>query len=480
MDIKINGHDFKYDITSMAMLFFPGEKVYYVNRSSATLRARSILKVKDGKYFSYSSVFMGGKTFSSSKVAPLDYDIKNLVKQTFYIACQKATGITSPWGILTGIRPLSVYTKLINNGRCPQTILKNEYFLSDDKIKLLSLIYDAEAPYVKQDSKDVSVYISIPFCPSKCSYCSFISVSATNKTDLLSEYLDLLKEEIKSKSDLIKYFSLKVKSVYVGGGTPGILSEKQLKDLINVISDCFDVDELEEFCFEIGRPDTVTAEKIRILQNNKVSRICINTQTTNNDILTLVNRNHTFHDYKSSVSNTKKISTAVINTDLIAGLPNETSESFKKSIEDVIATDVENITVHTLAIKKSSVLADDLNNYKPVNDSVVSMLEYAYDRLLECGYIPYYIYRQKNCVSNGENIGFCKPDTIGKYNIYMMEDVHSVISCGAGASSKIIDGTKVDRIINVKYPMEYVREYYKVKNNTEKIRIKLKELNEYE
>lgn len=476
MDIKINGHEFNYDITSMAMLFFPGEKVNYVKYSTSPLRARSSLGLLNGKYISSSTLFYNKKYYTVKKTANADVDIKNLVKQTFYLACSKATGIVSPWGILTGIRPLSVYARHIWAGDNPEIILKKEYYVAENKISLLSQIYKAELPILESNRSDVSLYISIPFCPSKCSYCSFVSVAATNKYTLLSQYLENLFFEIRAKAKLIKEFNLNLKSIYIGGGTPGILNENQLVELFNLLSELFDLDKIEEICFELGRPETVSTQKLNILEKYNVSRVCINTQTTNDSILNSVNRKHSFKQYTDAILSVKNKPFRSINTDLIAGLPGENYNSFCKSVDDVIDLDIDNITIHTLAIKKSSNLSDDSNNYSPVNTEVTSMLEYAYDKLISAGYIPYYIYRQKNCVSNGENIGFCKPDKLCLYNIYMMEDVHSVIACGAGASTKFINGKKVDRIINVKYPMEYVREFDKIENNINKTHQKMKEM----
>ena len=474
MDIKISGHDFEYDITSMSMLFFPGEKVNYVNRSKNTNHIISSLKNVDDKLVSKTTFYFNNKVFTSQKTASVDCGQKNLVKQTFYKACSKATGIESPWGILTGIRPLSVFAKHSLEGDNAAEIMASEYYLKPSKIEILESIYNIQNQ-IMSDPKDISIYISIPFCPSKCSYCSFISVAATNTSTLLDEYLLKLEEEIKIKSKIISDFGFKVKSLYIGGGTPGILSCKQITKLLDICDSCFDIKSIDETCIEIGRPELISNEKLSLLKKFNFNRICINTQTTNDVVLDKINRKHTYLQYTDSVELAKKYEFDSINTDLIAGLPGEDYSSFCKSVNDVIDNGVNNITIHTLAIKKSAKLSEDKSNYNANNSSVSDMLEYAYGALVKNGFVPYYIYRQKNCVSNGENIGFCKPDAVCKYNVYMMEDVHTVISCGAGASTKIINGKKTDRIINVKYPMEYVREFDKILNNTQKITDILKE-----
>lgn len=474
MDIKINGHNFEYDITSMSMLFFPGEKVYYVNRSKNSNHIISSLKRLDNKLISKTTFYFNNKVYTSQKTVSVDCDSKNLVKQTFYKACLKATGIESPWGILTGIRPLSVFAKHSLEGDNATEIMASEYYLKPSKIEILKSIYDIQKQ-ITSKTKDISIYISIPFCPSKCSYCSFISVAATNTSSLLDEYLLKLEEEIELKSKIISMFGFKVKSLYIGGGTPGILSFAQLAKLLDVCDRKFDIKAITETCIEIGRPELISDDKLSLLKKYNFNRICINTQTTNDAVLEKINRKHTYLQYLDSVELAKNYGFDSINTDLIAGLPGEDYSSFCNSVNDVIDSGVNNITVHTLAIKKSAKLSEDKSNYKAKNSSVSDMLEYAYGALIKSGFVPYYIYRQKNCVSNGENIGFCKPDAVCKYNIYMMEDVHTVISCGAGASTKIIDGKKTDRVINVKYPMEYVREFDKIIFNTKKITDILKE-----
>lgn len=478
MDIKLVGHTFEYDITSMSMLFFPGEKVNYVNRSSADKRIISAVYHKDNKIVSVTRFRYNNKNFYSQRTVNSDYDIKNLVKQTFYLVCRKATGISSDWGILTGIRPLSVYSKLNKNADA-FSLMKSEYFVSSSKIHMLKKINSVYST-LEHNSGDVSIYISIPFCPGKCSYCSFISVSATSTGKMLDDYLLNLHKEIELKADIIKKLCLNIRSLYIGGGTPGVLNEIQLESLLSVLEKHLGLKNIDETCIEIGRPETLTEHKLKIINNYSFNRICINTQSTNDNVLSIVNRKHTYKQYVDAVKVARNFKELAINTDLIAGLPDETYESFCQSVNDVISLGVENITIHTLALKRSAKLYDDVNNFKATDNKVDLMVNYAYNTLIKAGYIPYYIYRQKNCVSNGENIGFCMPEYVCKYNLYMMEDIHSIIACGAGASSKVIDGSKVDRVINLKYPMEYNSEFYKIINNTNKLFeiLKVKRANE--
>ncbi len=469
MNIIVKGHEFFYDISSMLLLFFPGSKAEYVDKCYNKDCIRSFLIFKNNKHVSITKVRLNSQTFVAQKTVNTDCDIKNVVKYTFYKACEKATKITSPWGILTGISPLSVYKKLVTKTDDVNKTLKEQYLVTQPKIDILSNIFLINNKFVTYNKKDISIYVSIPFCPSKCSYCSFISLSAVNKEKLLQQYVQLLCCEIEQKAPIISKFNLNIKSLYIGGGTPGILSYEQLKKLLLTLNKQFDLSSIPEKCFEIGRPDTVDCDKFELLNLYGFDRICINTQTTNDTILQKVNRNHTSKQYFNAVKLAKNYNFKSINTDLIAGLPGESVDSFKKSIDDIISSGVDNITIHTLAIKRAANLSDDKQNYNANRPDVDVMLNYAYSQLNKHGFVPYYLYRQKNCLANGENIGFCKPDTPCLYNIYMMESIHSVLAFGAGASTKIVNGTNIERVINIKYPMDYVREFDKINDNYIKI-----------
>jgi len=476
MEIKISGHQLEYDVTGMSMLFFPGDAVVYTNRPKGERR----LYTRLSKGVAYARFCYGEQVYYSQKKMSDDSrdSLLEAVKYTIYQVFHRATGIAPPWGILTGIKPTGVYRRILDArgvGATRQFLLKN-YCMQPEKIPLLHQICKVMETVQTDCKKEASLYVSIPFCPSRCTYCSFISVAAEKSHRLIDRYLEYLMPEIKEKCAVLHRNGLRIKSVYVGGGTPGILNVEQMERLLTVIRDCAP-EKLEEFSFELGRPDTVTKEKLELLKRMGVSRICINTQTTNDDILRSVGRNHTRAQYFDAVSLTKQMNFDSINTDLIAGLPNETEESFAQSLEDVLSVGVDNVTIHTLSIKRSSRLHNEGDHFDPANDHVQRMLDRAYDRLLKAGYIPYYMYRQKNTVSNGENIGFSRLETIGKYNLYMMEDLHTVAACGAGASSKIItqQNGRIERIINMKYPYEYINENEKISNNTELLDRKIKE-----
>lgn len=475
MNILVYGHEFKYDLTSMSMLFFPGEQVVYAKAGPKQKQLISRVVITDaGKCIIKARLNLKtGKVFRCIRVCKNQKEaLLNAVKQTAFIVLSKATGLKPPFGIMTGIRPLSVYIRLINEGQNAVSALQKEYYMSAKKAQLLDEIYKNQQVIYRSEKKgDISLYISIPFCPSKCSYCSFISVAATkNNRQLIDNYLKLLYNEITLKLKLISEFGKGVSSVYIGGGTPGILDENLLKELICHISDSLDLSSLKEYTCEIGRPDTVTPQKLEILKSGGVTRVCINTQSTNDAILSKIGRNHTFIDYQRAMDTALGLGFKSINTDLIAGLPSDTVESFLKSLSDIITLGADNITVHTLAIKRASQLSQDLNNFRANSEQTEKMIDYSYNLLKGACFMPYYIYKQKNAVSNSENIGYAKSGKFCFYNVEMMEDLHTVIACGAGASSKFINGGRTDRIINVKYPFEYVNEYEKVLDNIKKTR----------
>ncbi len=481
MEVKITNHQFEYDITGLCLLFFPGESVRFVRRSRQPVRLLSRLTQEKNGKVAKAIFYNNGKNYYCTKKVAGDQkdDLLAAVKYTVFTVFHRATGICPPWGILTGIKPTGVYRRILNEKGPAQTraFLLKEYCMQPEKIPLLHQICKVMETVQTDPAQEASLYVSIPFCPTRCTYCSFVSVAAEKSHRLIEPYLEYLEPEIREKCAVLKKHGLTVRSVYVGGGTPGILNATQIERLLNVINECLDTP-LAEFTFELGRPDTVTKEKLAVLKRCGVTRVCINTQTTNDSILETVGRKHTRKQYFDAVSLTKVMEFDSINTDLIAGLPGEDEASFNRSLEDVLSLGVDNITIHTLSIKKAAKLHDNKENFDPANDRVQRMLDGAYSRLLSAGYVPYYMYRQKNTVSNGENIGFARPETIGLYNLFMMEDMHTVAACGAGASSKLIfsPNGRIERIINMKYPYEYINENDRIRQNTQLLERKLKEI----
>ncbi len=385
---------------------------------------------------------------------------------------------TPSWGIMTGVRPAKVASDYLRRGFSAaktKSALRQDYFLYPKKAALVTEIAQLEArlasPYY---SGYCSVYISIPFCPSRCAYCSFVSYTSKKLLSLIPDYVDALCREIDLRFELIRELGLKVASVYIGGGTPTILTDEQLARVLSHVAKGTDVSALVEFTLEAGRPDTITAEKLRIAKRMGVTRISVNTQTINDEVLRSIGRSHTSEDFYHAFELAVNSGIDCINTDLIAGLPGENFISFSKSFDRMMELRPENITVHTFTVKKAAdILKHGATVYSRVNKDAGKSVDYSQIRAKANGFRPYYIYRQKNTVGNYENVGFSLDGYEGLYNIVMMEEIHSVVSAGAGAVNRLVlprdcdgniggadDGAtvKIKRIFNPKYPYEYLRE----------------------
>lgn len=388
---------------------------------------------------------------------------KTIVGRAFLKAAEKVYGFISPFGMITGIRPAKLALSYLERGFSDNEIdgiFRSVYMIEPEKSRTLIDIASRERSLLHSlGEKTFSLYVSIPFCPTRCSYCSFVSYSTERLLSMISDYLVRLFEDIRVIGKLTSEIGLTLYSVYVGGGTPSILTEQQIGRLLECIYSSFDTSNLREFTFEAGRPDTVSLEKLDMLRSFGVDRISINTQTANNDVLRRIGRQHTFEDYLEKLSLARSVGFKSINTDLIAGLPGECFESFCNSLERVIECGVENVTVHSLTLKKSSFLRTDKETDLLTNGlRVRRMLDYARASLDKNGYYPYYIYRQKNTVGNLENVGYSKDRLECLYNILMMEEFHTVFSAGAGAVTKLVspDRTHIERLFEQKYPYEYL------------------------
>ncbi|MBR2024228.1 MAG: coproporphyrinogen dehydrogenase HemZ, partial [Clostridia bacterium] len=342
--------------------------------------------------------------------------------------------------------------------------LKNRYFLSDNKIELALKVAKNEGEILKiSNNENCSLYISIPFCPSRCNYCSFISYATPKLFELIPDYINKLVEDIKCTLINIKKQHLNLLTIYIGGGTPTVLTENQLELILKTVNDYVDVNSLLEFTLEGGRPDTITDEKLKIAKKYGVDRISVNPQTLNDSVLESIGRKHTAKEFFDAYDRVKKSGIKFVNTDLIAGLENDNFESFKSTIDNIIKLNPDNITVHAFSVKKSAqILRDNENIYDTTDDYAIKSVDYAYEILTQNGYEPYYMYRQKNTICNLENVGYAKKGTFGIYNVLMMSDSHTVFGVGAGATTKIvknIDGNlEINRIFSKKYPYEYLQD----------------------
>ena len=382
---------------------------------------------------------------------------KQELKRNIYLYFSKIIKYEPPWGILTGIRPTKIVNELFNQGKNKEeiiTILKQEYLIKDHKVNLLLKATENQR-YINQQLREnsVSIYIGIPFCPSRCSYCSFTSYEISEKAS--SQYLIALFREIDYVLAETKKRNIIVESVYVGGGTPTSLSNKDFEAFISFLSSKLDFKTLKEFTVEAGRPDTINEEKLNILIENNCTRISINPQSMNDKTLVNIGRKHSAELLTDTYQLIKKFHFDVINMDIIAGLPGEDIDDFENTLDQVVKLNPDNITIHNLAIKKTAKLKsehianDDTNKQKA--DLTIKMLELSYDKMSENGYEPYYLYRQKDMLGNLENIGYSKKGKEGIYNVRIMEENQTIIAMGASGVSKVYfpSENRLERIPNV-------------------------------
>lgn len=369
----------------------------------------------------------------------------------------------SPWGILTGIRPVKIASKLIKSGKSPVETI--EYFVNElettkEKAELAVRVAMVEMPIIDaMNPKGISIYIGIPFCPTRCLYCSFVSNSVARSAKLIPEYLQCLKKEIAYTADIIRQNKNIIESVYIGGGTPTTLNAEQLDFLFETVFSEFDLANNKEFTVEAGRPDTINAEKLKTIKKYNIDRISINPQSMNGETLKVIGRNHTPDEIRNAIHLARGCGIDCINMDIIAGLPGETVDMFKYTVEEVEKLNPENTTVHTMSIKRSSKLNETLSDYDLTKGDYVSeMVDFAMKTVSSNGKNPYYLYRQKNMLGNLENVGYAKPGTESLYNIYIMEEVQTIISLGCGGVTKTVDRDtdRIERIFNVKEPKDYI------------------------
>lgn len=459
MILRIYGHDFHYECENLCRVFFPNEKINIVYDDSGEDELTVVTKYEEGAVSA--DVTVNGENRSLRKETDDESAELDLAKLIF-AALSDLTGYTPPWGVLTGVRPSKLMLRLIADmgEEGARDYFENGLLVSEQKTKLAMTVAAAEDKIVSSSKPEsFSLYVSIPFCPSRCSYCSFVShsIANANAKKLFPEYLEKLTEEIALTGKTARENGLRLESIYFGGGTPGVLEASQLDMLQCAIEKNFDLSSIREYTVEIGRPDTVTAEKLSMLKLHKVDRISINPQTFNQETLDVIGRKHSVEQAINAFRLAKGYGFRCINMDLIAGLPGEDFGIFRDSLDTAVMLSPENITVHTLALKRSSTL-----NYEgaqvSADNEAKKMLDYSYQKLIQSGYSPYYMYRQSKCVGNLENVGWCRPGTEGLYNVFMMEECHTVLAVGAGGVTKLCQpgGTNVERIFNYKYPYEYI------------------------
>lgn len=460
MNLYVKNHNFHFELENLTRLFFPNEKITVIRDFSEPQPPYIYTEVSDKITI---SVNIGSFNKSETAVKKLADDDNELVSaQLLYKLLCDFTGLTQPWGILTGVRPVKLLRRLAEESSEEQAVKKFEkdFFVSNEKIALSRETEHNERKILELSKPEsFSLYVGIPFCPSRCSYCSFVMASIERAEKLIEPYTKLLCEEIKRTAEIANKLGLRLETAYFGGGTPTTLSAEQLDTVLGTVNNSFDMSTCREFTVEAGRPDTIDIAKLFALKENKVDRISINPQTVNDEVLKTIGRKHTAQQFFDAFELARKCGFDNINTDLIAGLPTDTPESFKNSLDSIVRLNAECITVHTLCMKRASRLTTegvtlDLQQARDARE----MLAYTQNILGQNEYIPYYMYRQSRMVGNLENVGWSKRGFESLYNVYVMDETHTILACGSGGVTKLKRNNPdyLERIFNFKYPYEYI------------------------
>lgn len=464
MKLYTINHSFAFELENLTRAFFPNEKIQTVSDTSEAPEAPFVYtEVKDNDL--YASVSADG-FFEEASLKSEEGDDKELLLATLlYKIFSKICNRNLPWGLLTGVRPVKLLRRLIDEYGYEEgeKYYRNTLLVSDKKAELAKVTEVNERKILELSKKDsFSLYVSIPFCPTRCNYCSFVSQSVEKAKHLIKPYVDILLGEIRETAQIASDLKLRLETVYIGGGTPTTLSAEDLSRIINTITDSFDMSGVREFTVEAGRPDTITSDKLKAIISGGADRLSVNPQTLNDKVLEAIGRKHTKDEFLNAYNLARQIGFKHINTDLIAGLDTDTLESFRDTIDGILAINPESVTIHTLSMKRSSfITAENKLITQQNNNTVADMLAYGYDKLITAEFRPYYMYRQSKMLGNLENTGWAREGFDGLYNVYIMDETHTILACGAGAVSKLkAYGTEhLERIFNFKYPYEYIDRY---------------------
>ena len=478
MILKINGEINRYYIQTLCMVFFPGATFGENEEAGDGVPEVTveINRLSDSRVSAYVSIKLNDRVCDATETISLEEEINIATHESiaagraFFAAGKELLGHIPPWGILTGVRPAKVAGSLLVSGNGiikSKKILRDEFLLNPQKAALAVAVASSELKLTKKMPQNTcSVYVSIPFCPTRCAYCSFVSYTTPRLLSMIDDYLRALLDDLNNTFEVIRTLGMKVSSVYIGGGTPTTLNVDQLDLLLNRINQLTKDDNLIEFTLEAGRPDTITAEKLAVAKKYGVTRVSVNPQTLNDNILRDIGRKHTTEDFFEAYNIAKESGIKDINVDLIAGLPGDTFENFSATIDKIIELRPTNITVHTFSVKKAAdALRKNSSVYSISGDGASKSVAYAQLKTKFAGYRPYYMYRQKNTVGNLENVGFSLEGHEGVYNVYMMEEVQTIFAVGAGAVTKLVKSKRtfdenalINRIFRPKYPYEYLRD----------------------
>ncbi|MCM1284591.1 MAG: coproporphyrinogen dehydrogenase HemZ [Acetobacter sp.] len=459
MILKVVNHAFGYDMKNICTVFFPYEKIREEGEDDIVV----ITEMRGNDFIVDARVY--DKILRKQHTVMQNEDMATAVSVLLYNVLSELMGFEVPWGILFGVRPAKLMHRFAEQYTLQgaRNYFINNFLVSPQKTDLAIEVMKHENKIIAlSQNKSFSLYVSIPFCPTRCSYCSFVSHSIERTKKLMTPYVELLCEELKKTGEIAKKLDLRLETIYFGGGTPTTLSAKQLTKLFDTIKENFDLSTLREYTVEAGRPDTVTEEKLLALKNAGVGRISINPQSFNDNVLEAIGRKHTAEQTIKAFDLARKCGFDNINMDFIAGLPKDDLDSFKNSITIADDLSAESVTIHTLAIKSASYMSTRDKTFDLTDRLTTSaMVDFSNEFLSGAGYYPYYMYRQSKSLGNLENVGWCKPDKDCLYNVFMMDETHSVFAVGAGAVTRLKnqDTGHIDRIYNYKYPYEYINDF---------------------
>ncbi len=474
MYLLLNGHDFHFEMENVCRLFLPDEKIVTLYDTaddgsfSGLTVTGTLINTATGVDLSVRlHIEDTDTTLTDSLTArqAQDKDACELAMTTLlYRLLSDWLNEEQAWGLVTGVRPVKLLRRLtaLHGEEVALNHFRERLLVSEPKVRRLHTVLHIENELLALSRPEsCSLYVSIPFCPTRCDYCSFVSQTVERAASLMPAYVEKLKEELAAVGDMQRRLGLRLETIYFGGGTPTTLSAEMLSELFDVIETHFDLSHLREYTVEAGRPDTVTADKFDAIRAAGIDRISINPQTLQDPVLEAIGRRHTVEDFYNAFNLARRCGMNNINTDLIAGLPQDTAEGFAESLESILTLHPENVTVHTLCLKRASNLVIRRRADVQTAGDTARMIAYAGDRLTEGGYEPYYLYRQSRAIGNQENTGWSLPGTAGLYNVYIMDETHTIFGCGAGAVTKLKrpGSDYLERLFNFKFPYEYIARF---------------------
>lgn len=479
MPVILIGNNFKYEIEATLKLFFNTARFSFGSSRGEAAGDEYIIAETDGNRLSAEVKLRGRAPVKREAEVCAGQDREHELCRLLFHILSGETGIAPPWGLMTGIRPVKKVVELIREDLSKDEIFRILTEKYEAAPKKLQLAYDTavnQLPIIDRiDSTAASLYVSIPFCPTRCSYCSFVSHSMASAMKLMPEYVDALCRELEILGNIVKETDTKIDTIYFGGGTPTSLSARELRTIMEAVEKNFDLAGIREYSVEAGRPDTITEEKLRVIKELGAERISVNPQTLNDDVLKVIGRQHSGEDAIKAFELVRKVGFRNINTDLIAGLPTESAESFRNTLDRMIELDPESITVHTLTLKRSATLFS--SGSENSSNPAAEMVDYSIPALMSHGYLPYYMYRQKNTVDNLENVGYAKKGFESYYNIFIMDETQTILGAGCAASTKLLyENNRIERIHNYKFPYEYIRSFDKLMEKKEEVRECLKKI----